>query len=282
MRLVLQTLVVLVAFAANSILTRVGIASGGVSAEMFAVIRVLSGALLLAMLVIWQRGKLWGSPSLWGVLSLSAYMIGFSQAYITLDAGLGALILFGGVQLTMFAGALGRGETIPLRRWLGMGLALVGLAWVTGATAVSGALQLGILWMTIAAVGWGIYSLVGQRVSDPLLATAQNFVWTLPLMLLLLLPGGEIGPVLPFGLSMAVMSGAVTSGLGYALWYHVLPQLKASVAAVAQLCVPVIAIVAGNLLLGEVVTLAIVLGSALVLGGIALAISARSSRADRT
>lgn len=261
----------MVAFAANSLLNRVGVASGGISAEMFALVRVVSGAVVLAVLVLGQGGTLLAKPSLWGVLGLTAYLVGFSQAYIALDAGLGALILFGGVQVTMFAGALIAGERVPVMRWLGMGVALAGLCWIVGGLGSHGAALIGVAFMALAALGWGIYSLIGRGVANPLHATALNFVWATPLVALAMVGSA---PVMPnaFGLGMAVVSGGLTSALGYALWYKVLPHLNASVAGVAQLSVPVIALAGGVALLGEAVTWQTVAGSLVVLGGIALSL----------
>lgn len=271
MRLFLLVALTMVAFAANSVLNRVGVASGGITAELFAFIRVLAGALTLAALVLARKGSLRARPSLWGVLGLTAYLVGFSQAYIALDAGLGALILFGGVQVTMFAGALLGGEKIPATRWAGMFMALGGLVWLMGGVASDGVARTGVAFMCVAGLGWGIYSLIGRGVANPLQATALNFMCATPLVALTLL-GGAVAAPTGFGLTMAILSGAVTSALGYALWYTVLPRLTASLAGVAQLSVPVIATVGGVLLLGEPVTGTLVLGSLVVLGGIALSL----------
>ncbi len=271
MKLCLLVALTMAAFAANSLLNRVGVASGGISADMFALVRVVSGAAVLAVLVLSQGGTLWKAPSLWGVLGLTAYLVGFSQAYIALDAGLGALILFGGVQVTMFAGALIGGERVPLMRWVGMIVALAGLTWIVGGVATVAGAQIGVVFMGLAALGWGIYSLIGRGVANPLQATALNFIWSVPLVGLTLLAGEAALPN-GFGLSMAVLSGGITSALGYALWYKLLPQLHASVAGVAQLSVPVIAIVGGLVVLGEAVSWQIVAGSLVVLGGIALSL----------
>ena len=225
---------------------------------------------MLAVLVRWQRGGL-GWPGLRGrvagVLGLSAYLIGFSLAYRGLDAGTGALVLFGTVQVTMFAGALVSREAVPGRRWAGAGLALGGLAVIAapGAAAV-----LPVLLMTAAGVGWGIYSLAGRGAVDPLVATAWNFFLSVPLVLA---AGLMSGVALPdgTGLALAALSGAVTSGLGYALWYAILPALGAARAAVAQLTVPVIAALGGAALLAEVPGLRFWLAAVLVLGGVGLA-----------
>lgn len=270
MRLFLLTALTMLAFAANSVLNRWAVGPGHIGAVEFAVIRLVSGAAMLAALVLWQRGGLaWPGKRgrVAGVLGLSAYLTGFSLAYRGLDAGTGALVLFGTVQVTMFAGALLSREAVPVRRWLGAGLALGGLSLIAAPGAVA---LLPLLLMAAAGVGWGVYSLAGRGAVDPLAATAWNFLLSVPLVLPL---GLLAGPVAPdgAGIALAVISGAVTSGLGYALWYAVLPQLGAARAAVAQLTVPMIAALGGAVLLAEAPGLRFWGAAALVLGGVALA-----------
>ncbi|MCX7289050.1 MAG: DMT family transporter [Rhodobacterales bacterium] len=281
MRLFLLTTLTMLAFAANSVLNRWAVGQGHIGAVEFAMIRLVAGAAILATLVLWQRGGIaWPGARgrVAGVLGLSAYLIGFSLAYRGLDAGTGALVLFGTVQVTMFAGALISREAVPVRRWLGAGLALCGLALIAAPGAVE---WLPLALMAVAGVGWGIYSLAGRRAADPLAATAWNFLLSVPLVL----PLGVVVGVAPpdgVGLALALVSGAVTSGLGYALWYAVLPQLGAARAAVAQLTVPVIAALGGAVLLAEVPGLGFWLASALVLGGVALASLPYSGFAKRS
>ena len=193
-------------------------------------------------------------------------MLGFSFAYVTLEAGAGALILFGGVQITMFAGALVVREQVPRARWIGAGVAFAGLLvllWPQGGIAPD---TQGAALMAAAAVGWGVYSLLGRGSANPLGATAANFALALPagVLIFALLPD----TVTARGAALAVISGALTSGAGYALWYTVLPRLAASVAAVAQLTVPLIAAAAGMALLGEPVSARFALAAVLVLGGV--------------
>lgn len=270
MQLFLLTALTMVAFAANSVLNRWAVGPGHVGAVEFACIRVLAGAAMLAILVLHQRGSLvWPGRKgrLGGVLGLSAYLIGFSLAYRGLDAGTGALVLFGTVQVTMFAGALLSGEVVPLRRWAGAGLALSGLALIAAPGAVA---MVPLALMAIAGLGWGIYSLAGRGAADPLAATAWNFLLSLPLVLPVGLATGLSAPD-ALGTVLAIVSGAVTSGLGYALWYRVLPQLGAARAAVAQLSVPVIAALGGAAIMGEVPSPRFWAAASLVLGGVALA-----------
>jgi drug/metabolite transporter (DMT)-like permease len=207
-----------------------------------------------------------------GALSLCLYLLGFSIAYVQLDAGLGALILFGCVQITMFAGAILGGESVPPARWIGAGLAMAGLGWLVWPAGEVTVPLMGTVFMALAGMGWGIYSLAGRKAGDPLAATAANFLWAAPVCLIIpiFLPVQmEPVDVTTRGILLACLSGAVTSGLGYALWYSLLPQLKATVAGLVQLSAPVIAILGGVALLGEGLSLRLVLAAAIVLGGIA-------------
>ena len=276
MRLFLLTLLVMCAFAANSVLNRLAIVGAGIDPLVFAALRLGSGALALGLMVR-QRGQgmvFRGRRRALGALALLIYMIGFSLAYLALEAGAGALILFGGVQVTMFAGALWSNEAVPFRRWAGAVMALCGLVWLLWPGSGVGLIGLWpALSMAAAAVGWGIYSLVGRGERDPLAATAANFILALPgaalLAVLLAVPGGGL-PVQ--GVMLAVLSGVVTSGAGYALWYRILPELGAARAAVAQLTVPVIAALAGMGLLAERPGMDFLVAALLVLGGVGLSV----------
>lgn len=279
MRLFFLTALTMIAFAANSVLNRLALETGDMGPASFATIRLTSGALMLAALVLWRdkgvtalrNGISWRGPAM-----LALYVLGFSFAYVTLDAGVGALILFGGVQITMFAGAVLAGEDIPANRWAGAALAFGGLVWLMwpqGGVAPDGT---GAALMMAAAVGWGIYSLIGRQAGDPLTATATNFVLAAPVGLLVwaLLPDAVSGR----GAWLAVISGMVTSGLGYALWYRVLPGLPAAVAAVAQLSVPVIAMAGGVAFLGEVPGPRFVVAAGLVMGGVVVSLCRANRR----
>lgn len=279
MRLALLTTAAMVAFAANSILNRLALAGDEIAALPFAALRLTAGAAAL-LLVLKLRGAapdLSLSPRrLAGVLSLWVYMLGFSLAYVTLDAGLGALILFGGVQATMFAGAVLSGDRVPAVQWAGTAVALGGLVlllWPGGAGAPA---PLAAALMAAAALGWGVYSLIGRGVRAPTAETASNFLLAAPLALLpaLFVPWDATAR----GIALALLSGMVTSAGSYALWYALVPQLGAGRAALAQLTVPVIAVLGGALLLGEAVTLRIVLAGMLVLGGVALGLGAAQRR----
>ncbi|MEM6760939.1 MAG: DMT family transporter [Pseudomonadota bacterium] len=278
MRLILLTSLAMIAFAANSVLNRVAVDSGAIDPSSFAIIRVASGALALGMVLTVRGGRfpLFAKGRGIGSVSLATYMIGFSLAYASLDAGLGALILFGTVQITMFAWGALRGARPTSRQLGGAAIAFAGLLvalWPGDGGAALGAAVL----MVAAGLGWAAYTLVGRGAKDPLATTAANFLVATPLLLILL-----AGPALhaaPSGIALAMLSGAVTSGLGYALWYAVLPRLAAQSAAVVQLSVPVIAMAGGALFLGERVGLDLAVAAVLVLGGIAVAITGASRHA---
>lgn len=265
------------AFAANSVLNRIGVALQGMDPMDFATVRTGAGAAMLWLLVVMRRARRPAVLSVGrfaGAAALAVYMIGFSWAYITLDTGLGALILFGVLQIVVFGWAVIEGRFIPILRWVGAAIALTGLfvlLWPGGPTPVpfDGAIA-----MTAAGVAWAIYTLLGRAEADPLGATASNFLLCVPLVAVVMIWAG-VGPMPIAGVVTAVIAGSVTSGLGYALWYRILPFLPTTTAGIAQLSVPVIAVAAGGILLGEPLTLKLLAAGALVLGGIAVSLTAR-------
>jgi len=272
----LLTIVAMVAFAANSLLCRLALGEGHIDAASFATVRVASGALTLALIMLprWRRGG--RRPGDWRAAAmLFGYVAFFSFAYLSLSAGAGALLLFGAVQLTMFAVALRGGETFTGWSWAGLALAVGGIVYLVspGVTAPD---PLGALLMVIAGVAWGVYSLLGRHAQDPLEATANNFLLCIP---------GVVAVSVIFlgdmhlsgrGLALAIASGAVASGLGYVIWYAALRGLRATSAATVQLSVPVIAAIGGVILLAEPVTPRLVLASLATLGGIAIVLTHRS------
>jgi drug/metabolite transporter (DMT)-like permease len=277
MRLFLLVALTMTAFASNSLLNRVGVAQYGMDPMDFATIRTAAGVMMLWALVVMRTGP---SPPVFtrkraaGAVALAVYMIGFSWAYITLDAGLGALILFGVLQVIVFGWAVLDGQEVPFLRWLGAAIALVGLCvllWPSGTAVVPFA---GALAMIAAGVSWAVYTLLGRTEADPLGATAGNFLLCLPLVALATLVGGD-ATMTTGGVVTAIIAGAITSGLGYALWYRLLPQLPTTVGGIAQLSVPVIAVTAGVILLGEELTLRLVIAGSLVLGGIGVSLITR-------
>ncbi len=274
MRLIILTVVVMVAFAGNSLLNRLAVGSGEIGAMGFAQIRLVAGAVMLLALCRWRQQSITQTPrlSLIGGGSLALYVIGFSLAYRNLDAGLGALILFGIVQITMFGWGALRGAVVAPGQVLGAAVAFGGLAYVLWPAGEVQVPLTGAAFMVAAGLGWAIYSLLGRQVQSPLAATTMNFIWASVIVIPLVWFPAEPVSITALGAGLAVVSGAVTSGLGYALWYRVLPQLQPAVAATVQLSVPVIAMLAGVAGLGEVLSLRLVIGTLAVLGGIALVI----------
>lgn len=273
MRLVLLTLLSMLAFAANSLLCRLALASGSIDPASFSAIRLASGA---AMLVVVMRVRKVSPiarggwvPAFW----LFAYAAAFSFAYVRLPTGVGALLLFGAVQATMVGAGLWRGERLLPRQWCGLVLAMGGLValLLPGLSAPSPA---SAVLMLAAGVGWGAYSLYGKKALDPGAATAGNFVRAVPFAALLVAVCATQLSVSGAGLVYALCSGAVTSGLGYIVWYTVLPRLRSSAAASVQLSVPMLAALGGTLLLGEAWTQRLSWTGLAILGGIALVVLA--------
>lgn len=275
------TAAAMLAFAANSLLCRLALQGGGIDPASFGAMRVAAGALVLALIVRLRRG---GRPAVhrdwWSAAMLFAYVACFSFAYLSLPAGTGALVLFGAVQLTMFAVALRAGERFSRPGWAGMALAGGGLVYLVlpGVTAPPLA---GTLLMALAGVAWGVYSLRGRGAGDPLGATAVNFLWATPFALALWLPFAGVAHADGRGILLAVVSGALTSGVGYALWYAALPGLGALRAAIVQLSVPPLAALGAVLWLEEALTLRLVLASIAILGGIALVLRYRPAPAAK-
>ena len=272
----LLTLVTMVAFAANSVLCRLALGEHQIDAASFTVIRLASGAATLWLLCKATRtSSLRNKGSWFGALMLFLYAATFSFAYLSLDTGTGALILFGTVQLVMILFSLYRGERLHTLEWTGVLLASAGLVYLLlpGVTAPS---MQGFLLMLVAGIGWGSYSLLGRGSTQPLLDTSANFIRTLLFVLLLGLVMMAHLDLTSRGVWLAILSGAIASGMGYALWYRVLAGLTATQAAVFQLSVPVIAATGGVIFMAETVSLRLTLASLMVLGGIALVIARRA------
>lgn len=275
MRLILLTVLTMCAFAANSLLTRAAVEGGHIGPGAFAVLRVAAGAMILGGIAIW-RGRslpLLRPERVLGAVSLTAYMVGFSLAYLTLDAGLGALILFGVTQITMFGHAAVTGQSPRPRQLVGAAVAFAGLILVLWPSDTSATDPIGAALMCLAGLGWAAYTIAGRGAADPLATTGANFILCLPLLGVLLFWSGLDAD--GTGIVLAVVCGAVTSGLGYALWYSVLAQMRGATAAVVQLSVPVIAILAGAAFLSEAVTPVVMIAAALVVGGIGWSVTAK-------
>jgi len=239
-------------------------------------VRLAAGAVTLAVLVR-VRGTVRTPPSragFVGAAALFAYVAPFSFAYLRIGAAMGALVLFGTVQTTMIVSGVVRGERPGRRTWLGLALAIVGLAALTLPSASRPDL-FGIALMIVAGVAWGFYSLLGKTAGDPLEANARSFLWSVPLAILLSAGTVHQASATTRGVVPAIVSGAVTSALGYALWYRALRGLTATRAAVVQLSVPVIAGFGAVVVLGEAPNARLVLCGTAVLGGIALALTER-------
>lgn len=274
----LLTLLALLAFASNSILTRLALGTREIDAATFTFLRLLSGAVVLSLLVRMRNGKpapLKGSGIL-GAAALFAYAAPFSFAYLRIGAAVGALVLFGVVQITMIGYGIFRGERLNSRAWVGLLLALAGLAILTAPSSVPTD-RTGLALMTIAGVAWGIYSIAGKTARDPIAANAQSFLWSSLPAGVLLLTMASIGAS-QRGIFLALVSGGLTSGLGYAIWYRALPGLSVTQAAVTQLSVPVIAAIGAVAFLHEQLTLRFVLSSVAILSGVGIVLSARSRR----
>ncbi|MEO5596626.1 MAG: DMT family transporter [Lysobacteraceae bacterium] len=277
--LILATLA-MVAFAGNSLLCRAALKHSAIDAASFTSIRIVSGALVLWLIQRLRRmppGLPRKRAGNWlSALALFAYAACFSFAYNGLSAATGALLLFGAVQATMIGVGLHQGERLRLQQVIGLAIALSGLAALllpgtTAPPAMAGTLMLG------AGCAWGIYSLRGKGRTDPLAETTGNFLRAAPMALLLSALALPWAAVEQRGVWLAVVSGALTSGVGYAIWYAALRGLNATRAATIQLSVPVIAAAGGALLLDEPVSVRVVIASATILGGIALVIAKRKT-----
>ena len=273
-RLVFLVVLAMIAFAANSLLCRAALRDTGIDPASFTTIRIASGAAVLWVIARMRGGTMTSAGSWGSAAALFGYAAAFSFAYIELPAAVGALILFCAVQVTMIGWGLWRGERIGATQAAGLSLAiggLVGLLWPGLSAPPPGSAAL----MLAAGIAWGIYSLRGRRSGDPTIATAGNFMRAVPFAVVLslfTLGGAKAGTA---GVLYAIASGALASGLGYAIWYTALPGLTSTKAATIQLSVPVIAAAAAVVLLDEAITLRLVLGSAAILGGIALVVVAK-------
>jgi drug/metabolite transporter (DMT)-like permease len=274
-KLLLLTVLALTAFAANSILCRLALASHEIDPASFTLIRLSSGALVLALIVaVRDRSGPLKHGNWLSALMLFAYAIAFSFAYLGLTAGTGALILFGSVQATMLIVAIATKQNPTPLQWVGLAIALAGLVYLVSPGLAAPPLERALL-MSIAGIAWGFYTLLGRGVADPVGATAGNFVRAAPFAFLPIVASRvTLGEAAVW---WALLSGAVTSGLGYVIWYAALPGLGATRAAVVQLLVPIIAAAGGVLLLGEVLTTRILIAAALTISGVALAVFAKAA-----
>jgi drug/metabolite transporter (DMT)-like permease len=267
-RIAILTVLAMLAFAGNSLLCRAALQGNAIDPASFSVIRLISGAALLGTIHRARRGGALAGSWL-SALALFAYVVGFSFAYVRLTVATGALLLFGAVQVTMIGKAVARGMRMSWIQWLGSALAVGGLVVLTLPGLVTPSPGAAAL-MLAAGVAWGVYSLRVNRAQDPVSETAGNFLRTVPIVVVMAVVLSRSMHVTTIGASYAIASGAVASGLGYALWYAVVPELGPIRAAVVQLAVPAIAALGGVLLLSESFTLRVTMASLAILGGVAL------------
>lgn len=270
-RIIALTSLAMIAFAGNSLLCRVALKHTSIDAASFTTIRLISGAVMLWLVVRMRHGTYAGGGNWLSATALFAYAAGFSYAYVSLPAATGALLLFGAVQATMIGYGVCAGERLQRLQLVGLILALAGLVGLM-LPGLSAPPLVGSVLMLGAGVAWGIYSLRGKGAGDPIHVTAGNFLRAVPIAVglsIISLNGPSLDAA---GFWYALASGALTSGIGYAIWYTALPSLKATNAATVQLSVPVIAALGAVILLGEPLSLRLVLATVAILGGIALVI----------
>lgn len=272
MKIVLCTALALTAFATNSILNKLALQGHTIDAASFTVIRLISGmGALLIFSKITQKGKRpimsqkYGSWS--AAIALFIYALCFSYAYLFLDTGVGALILFGTVQITMILKGLLTGRKLYISEWIGVFTAFVGFVYLILPNLSTPSL-LGFILMTIAGVSWATYTLLGRGSTAPLLDTAQNFLRTLPFTIILMLAALYHASLSMEGVLLAIASGALASGAGYTVWYSALRGLSTTRAAVVQLLVPILAAIGGVIFSHEVISQRLIISSLKVLGGI--------------
>ncbi|MGE3172165.1 MAG: DMT family transporter [Planctomycetota bacterium] len=268
------TATALVAFAGNSLLCRAALRGAAIDPVDFTALRLVGGALVLAPFARARAGHATARWSGAGAAALFVYALAFSLAYVTLGAGMGALLLFGAVQATMLAAGFARGERLRPLQALGFAAAVAGLV-VQVLPGLDAPDPLGAALMVLAGIAWGVYSLLGRHVTSPRTATARNFALAVPAALLALPFAARTAGPQWHGVALALASGAVTSGLGYVVWYAALPHLRATTAALVQLAVPALAAAGGVLAFGEQWSARAALAAALTLGGIATAVLAR-------
>lgn len=277
-RIFLLTSLAMIAFAGNSLLCRLALKNTGIDPASFTSIRLISGAIMLCLITGIQRKKVTGAGNWLSAFALFIYAAAFSFAYLQLSAATGALLLFAAVQATMLGYGFWTGERLQIIQIIGLVMALTGLL-ILLLPGVSAPSLSNSLLMISAGIAWGIYSLRGKTASDATLATAGNFLRASVFAIVLSVIMLESKSLDKAGIGYAICSGALTSGIGYAIWYAALPSLKAATAATVQLSVPVITAMGAIVLLDEAISLRIVLASVTILGGIALVILQKNTKA---
>lgn len=270
-RIVALTALAMTAFAGNSLLCRLALKQTGIDAASFTTIRLISGAAILWLIPRMTRRTNAGNGNWLSALALFAYAAGFSFAYRSLPLATGALLLFGAVQVTMVGHGIWAGERLRRLQFIGLVLAFGGLVGLL-LPGISAPPLYGSVLMLSAGAAWGVYSLRGKGKGDATRVTGGNFLRAAVMAVALSLVRHDVAALDSAGIWYAIASGALTSGIGYAIWYTALPALKATHAATVQLSVPVIAALAGIVFLGESMTVRLVLASVAILGGVAMVI----------
>ena len=276
MKAVLLTAISLLAFAGNSILCRIALGNNEIDAANFTSIRLLSGIISLILLYkLLNKDHQTISKGSWQAsFMLFVYAIAFSYAYLTLETGTGALILFASVQMTLLGISFISGKKILALEWLGLAIAFSGFIYLVLPTLSTPSIS-GFILMSISGVAWGFYTLAGQSSTNPLSDTMFNFIRTLPLFIILILLTVESSYMTLSGVLLAILAGSLTSGIGYTVWYMAMNKLSAVQAAVVQLLVPVIAAIGGSIFVGEAITMRLTLSSAIIIGGVLIVISGK-------
>jgi drug/metabolite transporter (DMT)-like permease len=276
------TVLALIAFAGNSVFCRLALAEPIIDPASYTAVRLITGAVTLWIIAAFRRKESFGkSGGSWiSAAMLFLYAVTFSFAYISLSTGTGALILFAAVQITMIAVGLYTGERPEILEWLGLFIAIAGLIYLVS-PGITAPPILGSVLMAAAGIAWGTYSLRGRGAGDPVGVTTANFLRTVPLAIGVVLLWLPTLTITPMGFLWAALSGSITSGVGYVLWYAALPRLTATRAATVQLAVPVLAALAGVFVLSEAITLRLIISAVVILGGVGLALSRHNSVAKR-
>ena len=281
-KIIASTVFALFAFAANSVLCRLALGSGAIDAASFTTIRLLSGITILFLLIQFTRQlqksdaktKVKTKGSWLSAIMLFIYAVAFSFGYISLDTGTGALILFGAVQITMILSNVVSGIKLHWSEWLGLVIAFAGFVYLILPSVTTPSLT-GFILMSISGMAWAFYTLLGRKSTNALNDTAFNFLRTSPFIFILMLFSLNSLHISESGFMLAVLSGAIASGVGYFVWYIALAGLSVTQAAVLQLFVPIIAAVGGVIFTSELITVRLIESSALVLGGILMVILGR-------
>jgi len=281
LKIISCTLFALLAFAGNSVLCRLALGENMIDAASFTVIRLLSGIVILLLVILFKtkvsnNNNQSNTKGSWlATCMLFIYAIAFSFGYITLDTGIGALVLFGSVQITMLIVNLIKGNKLHYSEWLGLAISFYGFIYLILPTLTTPSLS-GVILMVSSGIAWAFYTLLGRGSKDPLSDTAYNFLRTFPLLLIVLLLSFKNAHFTNQGIYLAVLSGALASGVGYTIWYIALGGLNVSQASVVQLCVPIIAAIGGVIFANELITQRLIISSVLVLGGILIVVLGRS------